>query len=497
MTQTLSRRDAMIRMGMGTAGLFCLPRDLAASGTDLGDLTELADRIRAAPRDGAFTPATEAIRAGAGYGTLLGAAFVAGIHDVRPRTVGSKLHCVMMVDSAFQLVESAAPREAWLAALWSIEDFKRSQELDRDQGDWVLPRSPEVSFAGAAPARRELLAAMDAWDAERADRAVVGLLPLLDRGALFELLWPYAARSYTDVGHKIIFCAQVERVLRRLGERYVEDAVRSLVNGLLYRRDDLSGSEEAVYERGRELAAKLPAGWLEGREDPAESEILLRRLRGRDPFQAQQLVADAFADGLGPATVWDGLRLYASELLHRRPQSAARRHLCVHPVTEVNAFAYVFRTSRDDFTRRLMILQAAGWLPLLYRDLSRFAGDMEGPGVDVLGDAFAGAEGESAIPSFAEIFAQPSPDAARVRLDRQADGPQAFMAELRSHLVHKAFQSHQYKYAAAIQEESRLVNRRWASRILAPAVTYTPSGVDPDTEIYERSLHALRQAGGA
>ncbi len=497
MTQTLSRRDAMIQMGMGTAGLLCLPQGLVASGTELGDLSELANKIRAAPRNGAFEPAAEAIRAGADYRTLLGAAFVAGIHDVRPRSVGNKLHCVMMIDSAFQLVESATPREAWLAALWSIEDFKRSQERDRNEGEWVLPPRPDVSFASERQAHLELLKAMDDWDAERADRAVVGLLPFLDRDTLFELLWPYAARSYTDIGHKIIFCAQVERVLRRLGNEYSEAAVRSLVNGLLYLNDDVSGSEDGVFDRSRELAAEFPNGWLRGQEDPAQSESLLRQLRGRDAGQAQQLVVDAFDDGLGPATVWDGLRLYASELLHRRPKSAARRHGPVHPVTEVNAFAYIFRTTRDDVTQRLMVLQAAGWLPLLRRDLAGFFGEMQGSGVDALGESFAGAESETEIPSFREIFEQPSPAAARARLDRQADGPQAFMAELRDHLVNKAFQSHQYKYAAAIQEESQLADPRWASRILAPAVTYTPSGVDSETEVYERSLHALRSAGVA
>lgn len=61
-----------------------------------------------------------------------------------------------------------------------------------------------------------------------------------------------------------------------------------------------------------------------------------------------------------------------------------------------------------------MILQAAGWLPLLRRDLARFFGTWQGPGVDVLGDR-ANLEGE--LPSFSEIFEHPSPDAGHLRLD--------------------------------------------------------------------------------
>ncbi len=490
MTRRLNRRDALIHLGLGTAGLLCLPPGASATGK-LPDLSDLAARIRRTPRADVFDVAVAAIDAGAGYHTLLGAAFIAGVHDVRPRGVGGKLHCVMMVESAFQLAAGAPAEDAWLAALWSIDDFKHSQERDRNEGgDWVLPPRPEVSFTGAEQGRRELIAAMNAWDAERADRAITGLLPHLGGDALFELLWPYAARCYVDIGHKIIFCAQVERALRRIGWRHAEPALRSLVAGLLYVNDSISSSEAQVFQRGRELARKFPDSWLDGKEDPARSATLLEQMRASSPAQAQNLVVAALADGLGPATIWDGLRLYASELLHRRPKSAARRHGPVHGVTEVNAFAYVFRTTTVESTKRLAILQAAAWLPLLRRDLVRFFGQMQDSGLDGLG-----AGSGFAPPSIAEVFEQPSPDGAFDRLELQPGDTDAFVAQMRRHLVHKAFQSHQYKYAAAIEEESALAHPRWRSRILAPAVTYLPVPGDPETEVFERSRHALRKAG--
>lgn len=491
-----SRRDAVTFLGLGTAGLLVGPRGRAAARKlELGDLTALAERFRAASRASVFDVAADAIRAGADYRTLLGGAFMAGVHDVQPRGVGGKLHCVMMVESAFLLSETASPREAWLAALWSIDDFKRSQERDRGDGDWVLPPRPEVSFSSERQARRELVAAMDAWDAERADRAIVGLLPHLDRGSLFEVLWPYAARCYVDIGHKIIFCAQVERALGRLGWRHAEPALRSLVAGLLYVSDSISGSEAGVFEHARQVARSFPDDWLAGKDDPAVSEGLLRQLRECDAAAAQDLVAGALADGLGPATVWDGLRLYASELLQRRPKSAARRHGPVHGVTEVNAFAHVWRTTANETTKRLMILQAAGWLPLMRRDLERFFGPQQGPGLDDLGRAASGNAAPNEVPDFVDIFSQPSPEAARLRLDRSPRAAADYLAQLRRHLTERAFQSHQYKYAAAIAEESALAHPRWASRILAPAVTYVPTPNDPDSQVFDRSLHALRQAG--
>ena len=491
MSKEIDRRSAMIRLGLGTAGL------LAAPGITLGagkvDLDALADLFRAAPRAEIFDHAVVALRGGADFRTLLGAAFVAGVHDIRPRSVGGKLHAVMMVESAFLLTEHATPRERLLAALWSLDDFKNSQARDLGEGDWILPPRPDVSFTSEAAARKELVAAMESWDAERADRALVGLLPFHDRASLFEILWPYGARCYVDLGHKIIFCSQVERVLGRLGKRWEEPALRSLVNGLLYRDDSITGSELGVFENARRLTAGFPASWRRGGEAPERSEEILRALREASPRQAQQIVVDAFRDGLGPRTVWDGLRLFATEIFHRRPLAAARRHGPVHPVTEVNAFGWAARVTDNEDHRRLMILQAAGWLPLLQRDLTRIFGAPREGKIDLLGVELSGADSE--LPVFPEIFEDLRADQARARLDARNGEREVFLAHLRDQMVQKAFQSHQYKYVAAIQEESALAHPRWSSRILAPSLTYLPGARDESTEIYERSLHALRGAG--
>ena len=295
-----------------------------------------------------------------------------------------------------------------------------------------------------------------------------------------------------DIGHKIIFCTQVERALKRLGWRYAEPALRSLVNGLLYRDESISSNAGEVWKRSQMLSPSIPGDWLTGARDAKRSQELSIDLRGRGPAQAQQLVVDAFRDGLAPETVWDGLRLLAAEIFHRRPASAARRHGPVHPVTEVNAFAYVWRTTRNEATRRQAILQAAGWLPLLRDDMVRFFGAAEGPRLNALGQ---GIDASEPLPTPAELFEEPSPDLTLALLEKDPRTASTYVAELRKHLVRRAFQSHQYKLAGAIVEESSLVDPRWASRILAPAVTYLPTPNDPRTEVFDRSLRALRAAG--
>jgi hypothetical protein len=488
----LNRRDALALIGPAASLVafkrISVPIPAATASSELG---ALAEKLRVCERGEALDVAAAAIRGGADPGALLGAVFQAGILDVRPRHVGGKLHAVMIVESVFQLAELGDRRSAWLLALWNLDDLKRSQQIDREEGDWVLPRRPSASFASEPAARAEFLAAMEAWDDERADRALVGLIPFHDRASLFELLWPLAARSYVNIGHKIILTAQIERALGRIGWAAAEPALRSLVIGLLHRP---SGTETDAFEYARALSATLPDRWLAGKDDAAQSLALLKTLRSCDSRGAQDAVAAAFKRGLGPATVWDALRLWASELFLRRLKSQPAEHaaalLPVHPVTTVNAFGHAWRSARADATRRLIVLQAAGWLPQLRDDLARIVG---------LGGETAPLEALSAgryepPGDLEELLRDPTPGATRAYLQRAGDTG-AWRGRLAGQLARKAVEHHQHKYAAAVFEESGLVHPQWAPLLLACAVHYLPSARDPETELTQRSLRVLERAG--
>jgi len=125
----LDRRQALGRMAAGAAGLLALgpPARSAGRGASLprlDDLEALAERIRSTPRTEAFALAADSIRSGAEVRTLLGAIFLCGVREIRPRPHGI-LHSVMMVGASLQLAEAASPHEAWLAALWNLDDLKR------------------------------------------------------------------------------------------------------------------------------------------------------------------------------------------------------------------------------------------------------------------------------------------------------------------------------------------------------------------------------------
>ena len=472
----IHRRDALIRLGMGTAGLLvgagcgaqespkATPPPKQKISTDAADL---AVAFRSTPHDRVFDVATGAIDAGADHEILLAAVFLAGVHDITPNPVGGMLHCVMMVESVYQLSGEAGRGDALLGALWNLDYFKQVQAEDAQRGDWVLPPAPTVSFSGEDAARRELIAGLEDWDHERADRGITGLLQFTRDASVFELLWPYATRSSSYVGHKIIYAAHVQRTLDRIGWRYAEPAVRSLVAGLLNYSVARGGKHDEGYHRALDMIPDLPDHWLAGKDDPDQSLALLRKLRTASAEQAQLAVVEALNDGVGVDSIWDGIRLIASECFYRRPGNDPMRGaalLPVHTVTVANAFGHVWRTTRSERTRQLALLQAAAWLPFLRDHLVRRIDlSMDGPGIDSL------------QPIEAEVS--------------------SYLAQLRGPLVRKAVESHQYKYAAAIAEDVARVHPRWAPLMLAPALPYLPTRSSADTEVHDRSVSALKRAG--
>ncbi|MAE63870.1 MAG: hypothetical protein CMJ18_06315 [Phycisphaeraceae bacterium] len=400
----------------------------------------------------------ETIKAGGAPRTLLAATLLAGLHDLRPSPVGNDLHVNMMVASAMELGDRSSKVDSWLLAIWNADYYKR---VKHDQ--WGLAQRPEVKKSSAAAARKEFHAAMNAWDALRVDRAVIELWRHhRDAGAMFEEIWPYGARCFHAIGHKPVYTSQIARALPAFNRRQQEAALRSLARGLV------SGRMVKVYRRSRELVARLPDGWLRGKEQPSRSGEILLGLRSCDSKQAQDLVITAFREGIGPQTVWDGLRLYASELFHQRAHDQAPDRgavvLPVHAVTEIEALGYAWRAATHDATKRLLVLQAAGWLPDHRVLFARRTGhDTSRPGLDVV---------------------------ARERGQIQIA---AELARLTRSVAHRAAEAHQIKYAAALANEVRYVHPRWRPWLVAPAAIYLMAGAE--SESTRKAMAVLKRAG--
>ncbi len=460
----------------------------------------MADILIRCAREDIPELASKWIASGADRTQLLGAAFLAGVREVRPDPVGNALHCVMAIESAFLVTDHVGPELLWPIVLWALDDFKASQALDAARRDWRLDAPPKAR-GSREDAQSDLEAALEQFDPERTDRALVSLLAHGDENRVLESLWPFATRSLRDAGHRILHAAQCDRTLRRIdgpGLHVSQAVLRSVAFGLA---NDSAGDHTQSFDAARELASELPSTWLAGVHAPEKSAEVLAALRGKSPAACQRVVIDAFSAGLGPSAVWDGLRLYASELMLLR---ATRGNLFpVHTVTEMESFGHVWQRTRSERTLRLVVLQAAAWLASVRDAVVRNNGPYAaGPGIDTLAQEIESAE-QSGTSSAAEstqavlerALTTRDPWAAGSLLARVPEQVPHYVAQLCLGLARSASEHHQIKYLGSILAESARVDPVWRAHILVPGLDYLPSARGAASPLYERSLHALRNAG--
>jgi hypothetical protein len=327
-------------------------------------------------------------------------------------------------------------------------------------------------------ARRELLAALDAFEPERAERAAAALAALVDAESFFELLRPVTVRCHAFIGHKAIYAVQVERMLRRVGWQSAEPALRSLVLAMLV------GRETEGYERALELARALPPLLL---GKGGEAQDLFRTLRAASPAGALDAMAAALRAGLGAPAAWDAVVLVGADVFQRRPgrRSTDGRGalLPVHAVTVASALRSSFEAARDDVTKRLLLLQAAAWVARVRDALGPIVGlSMEGASLAPASapPATLDAVVESASPALAMAF-----------LERDASGSGALVGRMRGALARAGREHHQHKLAAALAEEAGRVDARLRPRLLSPAVDYLANPKDEDTDVFRRADRLL------
>ena len=173
----ISRRDVFCGLTSALVSPVLLSRADAQVTPDMvrfrPEIEPLVALIERTPRDQCAEMVVEQLRRGASYRQLLAALFLAGIRNVNPRPPGFALHCVFVIYSA-HLISLEAPADSRLLPLfYALDDFKAAQDRDARQpsGDYTM-RTIRGSVPAAEAAAAELAAAMEAWDSERAERAV-------------------------------------------------------------------------------------------------------------------------------------------------------------------------------------------------------------------------------------------------------------------------------------------------------------------------------------
>ncbi len=443
--------------------------------------------IEEVPREQALERAIAELKGGLPYRDLMAGVFLAAIRNIKPRPVGFKFHAVMVVHSAHLIAESAPADDQLLPLLWALDNFKGSQLQDIKEGDWTLNGVDEARLPTPTRAKAELVGALDAWDADRADAATAALCRSAGAAEVMEPFWRAGLRDHRNIGHKAIFAAQCWRTLQTIGWPHAEPVLRSLAFGVLDRQGDAGTSCEGPYEANLEHARQLRDDWARGRLDAGATTSLLDTLRSAAPEDASAQALKLLNDGVAPGSIWDAVSLGASELLIRNPGIVS-----LHAMTSANALHYIAGASGDDTNRRLALLQAVGWLPL-FRERIQNPSPQRIDALEAIEPEAAGPEAVGAI--FAESTGNPQ-RAAALALGYVGRGGSVedLFAGARTMIVRKARDSHQFKYGAAAWEENRLAaDPKWRAPLAAAALYYVPGARAPESPLLTDARAAVAE----
>ncbi len=462
------------------------------------EMEPLVKLIEDTPRAKLLEAVAGEVRGGAGYGRLLGALLLAGVRGIKPRPVGFKFHAVLVVHSAHLASLAATGRDRWLPLFWALDNYKVSQAKNKtENAGWMMPPVEEGKLPSPTRAKARFVEAMDRWDEEGADRAVVSLVRSAGAAEVIELFWRYGARDFRDIGHKAIYVANSWRCLQTVGWRHAEPVMRSLALALLEYRlkagtpADNDDEADRPWRENLKRVGRVRADWYQGKVDAAATTDLLAALRTASFSEASEKVVELLNKGVSPASVWDGLFLRCGELLMQKPGIGG-----LHTVTTMNALHHAFTASGNDETRRLMMLQGAAFLPLFKNFIAGNGKLPEDLKIDTLEKADLKSTGRDAV---ADILGDVSGDklrAARKVLALAGDPAGAtedLLAAARQLIFVKGTDSHDYKFSMAALEDYHHATPAFRARYLASSVFWLKGSGDPDSGLVKRTREALRQ----
>ena len=487
-------------MGMATAGtefayLAQLPSvraaesKLPAQGVRFHpDIEPLVRFIEGTERDRLVEEIAHRIRGGLTYHDLVAALLLAGVRNIQPRPIGFKFHAVMVVNSAHLASLASPDADRWLPIFWALDQFKSSQAADVREGDWMLGAVEESRVPKGHLARQAFIEAMDAWDESAADAAITGLVRHAGAAEIFELLCSYGVRDFRELGHKQIYIANSFRTLEVIGWHHAEAVLRGVVYALLDRVGDSNPSQSDLpadrpFRRNRDAVKSLRADWKSGSNDPRLATDLLAAAREGSAIDTSRVAIELLNGGASPAVVFDGVQAAAAEMLMRRPGI-----LSLHATTFLNAVRYAWHRVQDDTVRRLLLVQAAAFLPLYRGQPAR-----KTVRIDQLEALPSSAGTEDPL---AEIFAgvgkNTTESAQRLMgwLSEHPD-PRPFAEMARRLVFLKGRDSHDYKFSSAVLEDYEVLSGPWRNRVLAASLFNLRGSSDSDNPLVGRIRDAL------
>lgn len=470
------------------------------------EIEPLVRLLEETPRERAIEKVAEQIRQGLSYRELLTALMLAGVRNIRPGpVVGSKLHAVLVLNSAHLASQASPPADRWLPMLWAVDEFKFSQNQDVREGDWIMPAASERNLPLADKAPAAFAEAMLNWDEEAADRAMTAWVRSASPWEIYDQLWFQGARDYLHIGHKAIYVANSYRTLKVIGEQHAEGVLRPLARTMVvYNGDRKPTGDDRVllpWTQNKKHVAALKPGWQQGRRDDKMTRELLGMLRQASADEASAHVVRILNGDVAAETVWQALFLFAAELVMRKPNIFS-----LHAQTHTNAMHFAYRATRDDATRRFLLLQNVAFMPYFRVDTWEGATGFTRPEMGVAGDlsrqridAFAGQDfvGDGPAPALEQVFAELGRDRHKATfqlLSSLAKGTSttSVLDAARVLIFLKGSDPHDYKFSSAIMEDQAHLAPAWRGPFLAANLSLLRSSTaSEDHPISGRIRHLL------
>ena len=464
----------------GGAAAFGLSGGLGLARTlpEVGDLHRLVEET---PRERVAAELAALIRDGLDLRRTLTALAVATSRRVQPFPhVGFKYHTVLALQSVHLTALNLPSEERWLPVFWALDYFKRAQEQERRQSGWTMGPPPDPVAGTVEAARKNLIDALDRWDLEAVDPAILDFARLATPEQLSELIFRYATRDLREIGHKAIAVQNVHRLLPIVGPEYAPPVLRSLAAALQNHGYDPNPAtrdlpSDRTWREFQAMLGEIPKSWKQGRRDDAARNELVRTLREVSELDAGRAVIDLLKHGVSPDSIWEGLFAAAAELVLRRPTVVP-----VHAQTSANALHHVFRHARSEATQLLALLQSAAFMPAFRRRVRNARPDLR---VDELEPLVVSGDGAEALRDAFSELPHDRTAGARKALHYLQHGGSAdtFVARARWQLARNGRRSHDYKFTeAALENYREMAPTVWRDRILSASMAYfVGSGAEP------------------
>ncbi len=451
---------------------------LAQTPPEVGALHRLMEDT---PRERVAAELASLIRSGLDHRRTLVALAIATSRSVQPFPhVGFKYHTVLALQSVHLTALNLPDEERWLPVFWALDYFKRAQGQEHRASGWTMGPPPKPAASTAGQARRNLIDALDRWDLEAVDPAILDFARLAAPGQLSEILLRYGIRDLRAIGHKTIAVQNVHRLLPVIGPEHAPPVLRSLAAAL---QNHGGGANPATrdlpadrtWREFRTMLGEIPGTWQQGRRDDAGRDELVRTLRVVPERDAGLAVIDLLQHGVSTDSIWEAIFATAAELVMRQP-----RVVPVHAQTSANAFHYVFRHARAEETRLLALLQSAAFMPGFRR---RVGSAQPGLRIEDLESLPVSDDREEALLDAFSELPRDHVSGARKALHYLQHGGSAdrLVAVARRLLARNGRQSHDYKFTeAALENHREMTPTMWRNRILSASMAYfTGPGAAP------------------